>query len=234
LARLIAALMRHGHYRQPRGVPSARLPHPLTRKGETQARAGAALLWHAARKETWRIHPVIDSSNLLRAWQTATIVADAFGRQGIANAAAQSFDALDERGLGSAANLTMAEIAAAVAADPRLRPLPPAWKADSRFRLPFPGAESLMEAGERAAAHIAARLSELADLEKTDSLKVFVGHGGAFRHAAVHFGLLAEAEAQALSMHHCRPVFLERLGDGAWRHVGGAWKRRTATADALD
>ena len=226
--------MRHGHYRQARGVPSARLPHPLTRNGEAQARSGAALLQDAARKERWRIHPVIDSSDLLRSWQTATIMADALGRQGIANATVQSFNALDERGLGSAANLTMDEIAAAVAADPRRRPLPPAWKADSRFRLPFPGAESLMEAGERAAAHIAARLSELADREKTDTLKVFVGHGGAFRHAAVHFGSLTEAEAQALSMHHCRPIFLERMDGGAWRHVGGTWKRRATVADALD
>jgi 2,3-bisphosphoglycerate-dependent phosphoglycerate mutase len=226
--------MRHGDYRQPRGVPSARLPHPLTRKGEAQARAGAALLQDAAGKENWRIHPVIDSSNLLRAWQTATVVVETFKRNGIVDAAVQSFDALDERGLGSAANLTVEAIAAVVAADPRHQPLPLAWKADSRFRLPFPGAESLMEAGDRAAAHIASRLAELASLEKADTLKIFVGHGGAFRHAAVHFGLLAEAEAAALSMHHCRPVFLERLDRGEWRHVGGAWKQRAAAKATPD
>jgi 2,3-bisphosphoglycerate-dependent phosphoglycerate mutase len=232
LARLIAAIMRHGDYRQPRGVPSARLPHPLTVKGEVQARAGAAQLQDAAREAGWQIHPVIDSSELLRGWQTAMVLADELRRRGVAEAAVQAFDALDERGLGSAANLTMDEIAAAVAADPRCQPLPPRWKADSWFRLSFPGAESLMQAGQRTAVHMAARLAELADQVTADTLKVFVGHGGAFRHAAVHLGLLTVAEAQVLSMHHCRPVFVERLDRDTWRHICGAWKRRAAAENA--
>lgn len=222
MVHVIAALIRHGAYRQPAGVPSAHLPHPLSRRGEAQARAAAGRLAETAAAHGWRLSRTIDSSELLRAWQTAGLLAERLGRE----FRVVGFPALAERGLGSAANLTMARIEAVVAADPRLAPLPAGWKGDSLFRLPLPGAESLLEAGQRAARHIEARMRALARRARRDAVKLFVGHGGAFRHAAVVLGVLPLEAAGGLSMQHCRPVFLERLDEGRWRHVGGDWKRR--------
>lgn len=67
-----------------------------------------------------------------------------------------------------------------------------------------------------------------------DTLKIFVGHGAAFRHAAVHLGLLTTEQAVALSMYHCRPVFFERLQENRWQHVGGDWKIRKVKGLDLD
>jgi 2,3-bisphosphoglycerate-dependent phosphoglycerate mutase len=114
-----------------------------------------------------------------------------------------------------------------VAADPRGKTLPEGWKSMSRFRLPLPGAESLLEAGDRVQRCLRRRMDELAREAEIDTVRLFVGHGGSFRHAAVHLGVLALEEAPALSMHHCRPVVLERLPDGNWARVAGEWKERT-------
>ena len=110
MAQLIAALMRHGVYHQPDGVPSAHLPHPLTPQGETDARSGARALLAETTSRGWRLDAVIDSSSLLRAWQTAEIAAREIGAATGSEPAVEPFDALAERSVGSAANLTEREI----------------------------------------------------------------------------------------------------------------------------
>jgi hypothetical protein len=81
MGRLIAAFVRHGHYHQPEGVPSAHCPHPLTERGLTQAREAVDLLWSTASSEGWSIHSVIDSSRMLRAWQPLSGVPEGVYRQ---------------------------------------------------------------------------------------------------------------------------------------------------------
>jgi len=226
LARLIIAFVRHGVYQQPMNVPSAHLPTSLTAEGEKQARDGAGVLQEVAGKNEWEIYPVIDCSTLLRGWQTADIISRRLDRQGLKASRTEQFDVLSERGLGSAANLTVQKIAITVKNDPRFAPLPKGWKSDSHFRLPFIGAESLMDAGKRVATHVTARTMEMAKSLPADTLKIFVGHGAAFRHAAVDLGILTLAGVGKLSMYHCQPVFLERLTNGSWRHIAGDWKNR--------
>ena len=120
----------------------------------------------------------------------------------------------------------MGDIEKVVAADPRYGAPPKGWKSDSHYRLPLQGAESLMEAGVRVARHVARRMEDLAETAEANTLKLFVGHGAAFRHAAVHLGILAADEVGRLSMYHCRPVYLETDGHGAWTHLMGPWKQR--------
>ena len=67
---------------------------------------------------------------------------------------------------------------------------------------------------------------DAAEDEPGDRLKLFVGHGGCFRHAAVHMGALTVEEARGLSLHYGGWVMLEKQGEG-WTKVGGAWKKRT-------
>jgi len=164
---------------------------------------------------------------MLCAWQTAGAVVDQ-----MKNATIESFEALAERGLGCVANLTVSEIEAVLQQDPRYPLPPPKWKADSHYRLPLQGAESLLEAGERVADHIVARTAT--DGPNGTMVKVFVGHGAAFRHAAFHLGALAFERVAELSMFHGRPVLLQRDPAGRWRQVAGEWKVRPKGAEAKD
>lgn len=238
--RMLIALVRHGDYEQPTKVPSAHLPHPLTAKGREQARHLASQLLDEARSRGLRLHPVIDASSLLRAHETATIAANVL-RELDPDTPVTITSTLDlaERSTGAAANLTVDAIEAAVRADPRVPDLPDGWKAHPRHRLPLPGAESLLQAGARVAAHVEWRVHELTSAGARDTLKVFIGHGGALRHAAVCMGALELIEVPGLSMHHCGYVLLERDaptspgGPRHWRKVGGAWKVRKPTL-ALD
>jgi len=150
----------------------------------------------------------------------------------------ESYEQLAERCLGSAANLTVEQIESVVAADPRYDPLPAEWKSDSYFRIPLQGAESLLQAGERVMQHVTDRADKLAKELPADTLKIFVGHGAAFRHAAVHMGLMTTEKAVALSMYHCTPLYFERLNEQQdnkkWRHIAGEWKVRKAKGVDLD
>jgi 2,3-bisphosphoglycerate-dependent phosphoglycerate mutase len=224
MPRVIVALLRHGTFFQPPDVPSAHLPYPLTPEGEALAQEAGRQLVKRAVLESWWIDGVVDTSRLLRAWQTAHILAgalrDSLGRPFVV----EEFDALAERSVGSAANLTVEQIAQVLRRDPRCTPLPEEWRDDSFYRIPLQGAESLMQAGARVARHLEWRGRQIAARAVPDSLKVCVGHGGAFRHAAVQLGVLRAEEAPRLSMSHCVPVFLERNGESRWAHVGGAWK----------
>jgi len=223
----IAILLRHGEYHQRQGAPSAHQPFGLTKEGAKQAEAAGPAVVKMAKENGWRLHPVIHCSNLLRGWQTAEIIR----RTTPEFNGTEGYDALAERGLGSAANLTVAEIEAVLANDPRYDPPPSDWKSKSHYRLPLQGAESLMDAGERVARHLD---ESLAGFEEPGTAMLFVGHGAAFRHAAHHLGVLAFDDIAKLSMHHATPVALEAKHNGPWRHVAGEWKVRQSGEEARD
>jgi len=229
LPRVIAAIMRHGDYHQPEDVPSAHLPYPLTAKGREQAAAAADEILTFADRAGLEIHGIVGTSRLLRAYETGAILAARLAEHAGRDFAVTEYDDLAERSVGAGANLTLAQIAKIVEDDPRHEALPEGWKAMANFRLPLQGAESLREAGRRVASRIEQTMHNLSRECTRDTVKVLVGHGAAFRYAAVHLGVLHEDEAPKLSMFHCRPVFIEQTGDG-WRHVGGEWKVRDRAA----
>jgi 2,3-bisphosphoglycerate-dependent phosphoglycerate mutase len=233
MARLFAALIRHGDYHQLPDTPSAHQPWPLNSTGESQAREGAQVLHDMITRSDCTLLPCIDSSRLLRAWQTAVIFADRLA--GLTSSAPQieSYDELAERGVGCLANLTIAQIEAVLHQDPRVSDPPADWKANSHYRLPLQGAESLLEAGERVAGHLSQVMAALPP-DEHDRVKLFVGHGAAFRHAAWHLGVLEFGQISQLSMYHCQPVMLEYLPDGQWRHFAGEWKVRSADSRFTD
>ena len=234
MPRLIAALIRHGDYRQLPETPSAHQPFPLTTEGEAQARRAGVALREALGRHGWALSPAVDSSQLLRAWQTARILNEELADRFPGAPQRTGFDDLAERGLGSAANLSIGAIETVIREDPRFPELPADWKSNSRFRLPLQGAESLLEAGERVAAHIERQMQTLSERVSIDTLKLFVGHGAAFRHAAHVLGVLSFEQIARLSMYHAQPVYLEYLPGDGWRHVGGEWKPRSGPTDRLD
>jgi broad specificity phosphatase PhoE len=232
MPRLIAALVRHGEYHQRAHIPSALQPYPLNARGFVQADEAAAALIAEAEQNQWDICNRIDSSTLLRAWQTAERYRLAI--QGYLDMPAHlaSFDALCERSVGSAANLTLAEIQKIISDDPRFADLPEDWKSNSRFCLPLTGAESLMMAGQRVAEHISMSMQDCINAER-DTLKVFVGHGAAFRHAAHILGVLNFDDIAKFSMYHAKPIYIELIDD-KWVHIGGDWKLRDGARTMLD
>jgi 2,3-bisphosphoglycerate-dependent phosphoglycerate mutase len=266
MVKRVLAWIRHGEYAQPPGVPSAHLPHGLTPSGQEQARAAARAVWQYAEQHGLAIDRVIDSSRLRRAWETARLIARELQRLGTPplvrqgsgilasngqEFSVQEFDELAERSLGAAANLTIGQIEAVLAADPRFEVPAPGWKRDPSYVLPLTGAESLQQAGRRVARHVITRMRAQSG---PPSLKLFVGHGGAFRHAACELGLLSPEDVQQLTMQHGTPIYmehvvdppevdppevdppahLERRGDGVTRdrlvHTGGEWRPRRAAA----
>jgi 2,3-bisphosphoglycerate-dependent phosphoglycerate mutase len=227
MVRRVLAWIRHGEYAQPPGVPSAHLPYGLTPRGREQARAAAHGIRRFAQERGLELDPIIDTSRLRRAWETAHLLSEELERLGGARPSLVQFDELAERGLGDAANLTIDEIEAVLASDPRFEVPPKGWKRDPSYVLPLSGAESLEQAGRRVARHVLARMRE------ARGLKLFVGHGGAFRHAARELGLLAPAQVAELSMLHGDPIYLEYQVDGVTEtvsHVAGQWRRRSEAA----
>lgn len=236
VTRRVLALIRHGEYAQPAGVPSAHLPYGLTAAGRARARQTAASLLAFAREERLTVHGVVDCSPLRRAWETAQLIAQELDvlehREGSSRASCREVPALAERCVGPLANLSVQVIEGIVRDDPRHAPPPPGWKRDIDYKLPYPGCESLAEAGERVAAHLRACAAELAtDLDAPPRLKLLIGHGGAFRHAALHLGLLSRADVSQLTMEYGAPIYLEAPSPGAERfvHVAGTWRQRLAT-----
>jgi 2,3-bisphosphoglycerate-dependent phosphoglycerate mutase len=230
--RRIAAIIRHGDYHQIAGAPSAHQPFSLNAEGENQAREAAGIIDRALQQHSWSLHPEIDCSRMLRGWQTARIIADSLTTNK-AELRLESFDELAERSVGCTANLTTDRIQEIIHDDPRYPELPENWKSNSEYRLPFQGAESLLEAGERVAEHLVRRMSGL-PADGIDTLKLFVGHGAAFRHAAFHLGVLDYDQIARLSMYHGRPVFLELHDDGSWHHIEGEWKIRMTGSEYTD
>ena len=221
------AFFRHGAYHQWSGVPSARQPWALTDDGKAQAQDGANLLTAMLAEHGLTLAPVAYCSRQLRAWQTADILLDALRTQGHEIKDLKETSALAERGLGSAANLTVAEIETALANDPRHASPPKGWKSDSDYCLPLEGAESLMMAGARVATHL-----EITG--QPDRVTLHVGHGASFRHACHHLGLLSRADIARFSMFHARPSLICHKADGTWQHFVGAWKIREPKSEPKD
>jgi len=133
MARLIAALIRHGDYAQLPNTPSAHQPFPLNAAGEQQARDAAVLLREACVRNGWQPEPCIDTSRMLRAWQTARIIAEELADMLPTGFTLASFDALAERSVGAAANLSVAQVERIIQQDPRFPDLPEGWKSDSHI-----------------------------------------------------------------------------------------------------
>jgi broad specificity phosphatase PhoE len=176
----------------------------------------------------WKLHPAIHSSNLLRGWETASIIAKAIDEI----ESVEGFDELAERGLGSAANLSVEQIERVLKQDPRFEMPPADWKSNSHYRLPLQGAESLMMAGGRIAEHVRQTMAKFEGAPGEPVAQVFVGHGAAFRHAAHILGALAFDEIKKLSMYHATPVALQKFQDGSYRRVAGEWKIRSQQENA--
>lgn len=222
------ALIRHGDYLQRADTPSALQPYPLTAKGEEDVREQARRFGEWLTASGYRLNAEIHCSTLLRAWQTAEIFREELATLFTEPAFSRSFPALCERSVGALANLDVKEIERIVALDPRLAPLPKGWKSASDFRLPFDGAESLLEAGERVATH----LSTLLATHRDNRLQLVVGHGASIRHACYHLDIIPFSDIKRLSMFHGHPVVYTRHPHG-WNRLYGNWKQRQ-TADPLD
>jgi len=231
MSKSVAILIRHGDYHQLPDTPSALQPFALNENGFQQARDGAKALESMAEKHGLLFDPILDSSNQLRAWQTAdTILQELSSFQDI-----KCHDNLSERSLGSAANLSIQQIEDVLSVDPRFDMAPPNWKSNSHYRLPLQGAESLMQAGERVAAHLKHSMQYLEPAKDDLTIaKVFVGHGASMRHAAHILGVLDFDDIAKLSMYHAQPVALAYHKDATWSHFDGDWKVRKTTDTYLD
>ena len=228
MARTIAALIRHGDYRQQPDTPSSHQPYGLTAQGREAVLGEADKFASLLEKKKLAIAKRVDSSHMLRAWQTALVFVERLYQHQMPSTLIDSFDALAERSVGAAANLTIQQIEKIIVEDPRYEEPPQDWKSNSHYCLPFQGAESLMQAGERVAVHLHLQMENLAAEAATDTVKLFAGHGAAFRHACYHLGILEYEQLVQLSMYHAHPVLIEYRADGSWRHVGGDWKQRGA------
>lgn len=229
---LVVALLRHAEYRQPENVPSAWLPYPLTEHGVSQARAAAKSVYDFTEKYGLKCLPRIDSSLMLRAWQTADVIANQLARLMGADLTIDEYPSLAERSVGAAANLSLEEIERVLAEDPRYMRPSPGWKSSSDYKLPFQGAESLDEAGLRVAFHIQRTWHTCNDAGES-GLKIIVGHGASIRHAAKVLGLLGSDEVASVSMYHAQPIFIT-CEDGQWQLLEGRWKPRTIIDGAGD
>ncbi|MDR9498456.1 MAG: histidine phosphatase family protein [Hydrogenovibrio sp.] len=238
---LVMAFLRHSDYHQRPDTPSALQPWGLTDKGREQARAGAHNLMDWAKAQGFILDPAIVCSTSLRAWQTAQIIATELNQNKApfpvtGRATDQVFHPvsllpLHERSVGAAANLTLDEIEQALAADPRHAVPAPGWKSDSHYCLPFEGAESLIQAGHRVKTALETLCQPLAENIQANTLKVVIGHGASFRHAAYLMGVLRFDAIHQLSLYHARPL-LFRYTPGqnpAWVQLSGQWKQRTAS-----
>lgn len=213
------SLIRHADYAQRPSTPSAFQPFALTSSGEKQAIEAVLPLQNFVQSQNLNIHKTIFSSSLLRAWQTAEIIRQHLM---IADMSIETSIQLAERCVGSVANLTVAEIEQILQQDPRYEKPPEKWKSDSYYCLPFHGAESMMQAGQRVADY----LKEIICNIMIGELAIVVGHGASIRHATYQLGILEFNEIQKLSMFHCKPLFFEVPDADVWSHVEGDWKVR--------
>lgn len=225
------AILRHGDYDQPEGVPSALLPHPLTAKGRRQSQGAVVSLKAMLKDYNLTIHPTIDTSPSLRAWETASIIGEGLASIGETTPLIEEIEDLTERSLGAMANLTIDQIEDIMDKDPRYHVPAEGWKSNSWYRLPYKGSESLMESGIRVASHLQ---NVAIETKGSGYLKIIVGHGASFRHAALCLGLLKPSEIPALSMHHASPILLARSVEGKWSRVKGEWKVRLPLSEGMD
>lgn len=221
----LIAFIRHGEYAQLPNTPSALQPFALTEEGKVQARNCATTLQEAAQYLNVPINSTIYCSTSLRAWQTASEIAQQLP---LADVQIEQTDELCERSVGALANLTIEQIEQAIFDDPRFPALPQNWKSDSDFRLPVKGAESLLDSGRRVASYVQHKVQV-----NSTSLTCFVGHGASIRHAAYQMGILSFNEIAKLSMYHAQPVIFKRL-EQQWHLAFGDWKHRGAKTSYTD
>jgi 2,3-bisphosphoglycerate-dependent phosphoglycerate mutase len=215
------ALIRYGEYQQLENTPSALQPFPLTSKGAEEVRNQARRFGKWLSDSGHLLETDIHCSSLLRAWQTAEIFREELEPFFVAEAQTRSFPALCERSVGALANLSVSEIERIVDMDPRLAPLPKGWKSNSDFKLPFDGAESLLEAGERVACH----LRSLPVFEPSQRIQIVVGHGASIRHASYYLDVIPFSDIRRLSMFYGHPVVFQRVNQH-WTRIYGNWKHR--------
>lgn len=225
----LVALIRHGAYQQLDNTPSALQPFALTKSGSAEVRTRAQQFAQLLKQKGWRLATDVHSSPLLRAWQTAQIYIEELTEFFTQPPVHQQFPELVERSVGNVANLSIPQIEQLLEVDPRFKPAPDGWKSDSHYRLPFMGAESLMEAGQRVARHIKAHVQ----CHPEPQVQLMIGHGAAIRHAACHLNVMQICDIKKLSMHHAHPVILARE-NGMWRHIEGQWKVRNEGSEAKD
>lgn len=233
MSRRIAAFIRHADYQQLADTPSALQPFPLTQEGIAQAKQVADEVLDFVKQNQWYLDPNIHTSTSLRAWHTAQLLGEQW--QGLLSEAVtlNSYDALTERSVGSVANLTTKQIEEVVKADPRYENLPENWKSNSHYKLPLQGAESLIEAGQRVAKHLTETMADM-PINDDVTVKLFVGHGASFRHAAYELGVIGFEQISALSMFHAKAIYIEYQTDGTWQHIAGDWKVRNKHSDYTD
>jgi 2,3-bisphosphoglycerate-dependent phosphoglycerate mutase len=215
------ALIRHGAYEQLSQVPSALQPFPLTKEGAEEVRRQACLFAQWLEETGQTLDPVVETSTLLRAFQTGEIYLEELSDFFIETPKIQSSFSLCERSVGAVANLTIEEIERILVLDPRFDVPPKDWKSDSYYCLPFDGAESLNQAGERVAKQISAWQKN-----SGKGIKLFIGHGAAFRHGAYHLNAIQFNDIKKLSMFYGHPVVLEFVEDQSPRQIFGEWKQR--------
>lgn len=166
---------------------------------------------------------------MLRAWQTADIIAARLKQLLGQDFSIAEYSELAERSVGAMANLTVDEIENIMALDPRYAAPPSGWKSNSDYCLPYQGAESLNQAGCRVAGHLESVCESMLK-EGIDCLKIVVGHGASIRHAALQMGLLTREGVGQVSMYHAVPVYLSRRQD-CWVKLAGEWKVRVKDSD---
>ncbi len=215
--------LRHAHYQQPEGVPSALLPHPLTPEGIQQAKKGAQKLISFFKGKEKQLPQYIETSSLLRTYQTAEIISEALNMEFSIDLKIVETDQLAERKMGPMANLTVKEIEAVLEKDPRYSAPPPNWKSSKNYRLPFIDCESLAMAGQRVANYIKTTPSN--HIQNTNAFRILVGHGASFRYACAALDILQETQIPSLSMHYAEPLFFQQEKQ-VWKHIGGNWKQR--------
>ncbi|WP_240009647.1 histidine phosphatase family protein [Marinomonas algicola] len=226
----ILALIRHGAYHQRKNTPSALQPFQLSEAGKQEIVLEAKKFASFIKENNWALHPVVHSSNQLRAWQTAEIyqreLADIFSEA----PTHITHNDLSERSVGSLANLTIKEIEDVLKSDPRFEVPPENWKSDSHYCLPLQGAESLMMAGKRVSNYLVNQSIKkhlVTEPTETDKeVRLFFGHGASFRHAAFHLNVINMCDIKQFSMHHGRAVMIQQQIDGQWQHIAGEWKIR--------
>ena len=230
--RRVVGLVRHGHFDRPERQASAHSLLPLSERGREQARDAADRVLELCAEHGLSLDGTVETSQLLRAWETARLLGERLGER--TGSAPRLFERAEllERGLGAAANLRFEQIEALIAADPRLEPLPTGWRRIPEFRLPVPGAESLMQAGARAATRIASSMKSFADDDPRDVLRLFVAHAGCLRHAAVQLGCLDVRVVAGLTMDHGQVILIELDRRGEWVQLAGQWRKRVPEAES--
>ncbi|MBN2647623.1 MAG: histidine phosphatase family protein [Thiotrichales bacterium] len=226
MKRCYLAFLRHAHYHQQPQTPSALQPYSLTPEGIEQSQTAGKTLRKLLKHQEWELHPLLFCSPLLRSWQTARELQPYLK----GHCQISTHSALNERSVGSLANLSHQQIEAVLEQDPRCAPLPPHWKHNADFCLPVEGAESLMQAGARLSQFLSQTLTQvITSAQNNHQLVVMVGHAAAFRYAAYQLGLLEKAEIGRYSMHYAQPMVFEcRLKNHQLELelLAGKWKAR--------